>query len=389
MIIPFQDIYGQTIIRPTSNLVVFRSIAGVLKTLDISLSGITDADVIFNFRLNGVTQFTGAGRPKIVAGQSHVGLTGLSISLADDDLLAFDCEVMTGAVPVPVYFRITVEDGIAGSSGALDDLTDVTITSAADGDFLQRVGGVWVNRTIAQILTSLGLADAQTFKGVTDCSANPNYPAANAGDTYKVSVAGKIGGASGVVVEAGDIFLCITDGTASGNQGTVGANWVVIQTNLDGAVTGPASATNNNIVIFNGTTGKVIQDSGKALPSGTVVGTSDTQTLTNKRITARVGTTASSATPTPDADGNDLYTVTALAVNTTITAPSGTPTNGQPMILRVKDAGTAKTIAFDSIYRAVGVTLPTTTVISKTLYLGCIYNSADSKWDVLGVNQEA
>jgi hypothetical protein len=35
------------------------------------------------------------------------------------------------------------------------------------------------------------------------------------------------------------------------------------------------------------------------------------------------------------------------------------------------------------------VTLPTTTVISKTLYLGMIYNSTDTKWDVVAVAQEA
>jgi len=48
--------------------------------------------------------------------------------------------------------------------------------------------------------------DAMVFKGIIDCSGNPNYPAANAGHVYKISVAGKIGGASGAVVEAGDVF---------------------------------------------------------------------------------------------------------------------------------------------------------------------------------------
>lgn len=78
--------------------------------------------------------------------------------------------------------------------------------------------------------------DAMVFKGVIDCSANPNYPAADRGWTYRVSVAGKIGGASGVVVQAGDILICLTDSTASGNQATVGASWTVVQTNIDGAL---------------------------------------------------------------------------------------------------------------------------------------------------------
>lgn len=103
----------------------------------------------------------------------------------------------------------------------------------------------------------------------------------------------------------------------------------------------------------------------------------------------RVGTIASSSTPTPDADANDVFTVTALAANATFAAPSGTPSNGQSLLIRIKDNGTARTLAWNAIYRAVGVTLPATTVISKVLYIGCIYNSAASKWDVLGVSQEA
>ena len=103
--------------------------------------------------------------------------------------------------------------------------------------------------------------DAMVFKGVVDCSANPNYPAADRGWTYRVSVAGKIGGGSGVNVEAGDLLLCLTDGTASGNQATVGASWSIAQVNLDGAVIGPASVTDGVPVLFDGMTGKLIRAS--------------------------------------------------------------------------------------------------------------------------------
>jgi len=78
--------------------------------------------------------------------------------------------------------------------------------------------------------------DAMVFRGVIDCSGNPNYPTANRGDTYRVSVAGKIGGASGPNVEIGDIIICLNDSTAGGNQATVGTSWGIIQANLDGAL---------------------------------------------------------------------------------------------------------------------------------------------------------
>lgn len=79
--------------------------------------------------------------------------------------------------------------------------------------------------------------DAMVFKGVIDCSSNPNYPAANCGWTYRISVAGKIGGALGINVLAGDVIICMTDGTVAGSQGSVGANWAAIEMNLDGALT--------------------------------------------------------------------------------------------------------------------------------------------------------
>jgi len=113
------------------------------------------------------------------------------------------------------------------------------------------------------INSALVSADAMTYKGAIDASTNPPYPAADAGDTYKVGTAGKIGGASGVNVEAGDMLICTTDGSPAGTHATVGSNWNIIQTNLDGAVIGPPSVSaDDNIAIFDGTSGKLIKDGG-------------------------------------------------------------------------------------------------------------------------------
>ena len=112
----------------------------------------------------------------------------------------------------------------------------------------------------------------------------------------------------------------------------------------------------------------------------------NTLTFTNKRITPRVGTVDDSATPTPTGDDQDIFTITALAQNATIGTPGGTPVNGQKLIIRILDAGAAKTLAWNAIYRAgTDVALPTTTVLSKTLYCGFIYNSAATKWDLVAV----
>ncbi len=119
--------------------------------------------------------------------------------------------------------------GAANFKGSVSK--DGTLSSNSDAE----VPTVKAVKSYADAL--IAAADAMVFKGVIDCSTNPNYPAADRGWTYRVSVAGKIGGASGINVEAGDILICLTDGTASGNQATVGAAWSVIQANLDGALT--------------------------------------------------------------------------------------------------------------------------------------------------------
>lgn len=107
------------------------------------------------------------------------------------------------------------------------------------------------------------------------------------------------------------------------------------------------------------------------------------QTLASKRINPRLQSVSSASTVTPDADANDMVVITAQAVALTIANPSGTPVNGQPMIIRLKDNGTARAITWGSQYRGIGTALPSTTTISKTIYFTMIYNSADTKWDVV------
>lgn len=102
-------------------------------------------------------------------------------------------------------------------------------------------------------------------KGVIDCSTNPNYPAADAGHTYIISVTGKIGGASGKTATVGDMLICNHDGSPSGDEAAVGAYWNIITVNT-GAVIGPASGTDGNLVVFDGASGKLVKDGG-AIPT--------------------------------------------------------------------------------------------------------------------------
>lgn len=101
-----------------------------------------------------------------------------------------------------------------------------------------------------------------------------------------------------------------------------------------------------------------------------------------------VQSVTSSATVTPTFS-NDQVNITAQAAGLTLANPTGTAVPAWGISIRIKDNGTARSIAYGTQYRAIGVTLPTTTVISKALYLGMIYNSTDTKWDVVAVAQEA
>ena len=133
----------------------------------------------------------------------------------------------------------------------------------------------------------------------------------------------------------------------------------------------------------------------------TVVGTTQTQTLTNKTITQRVSSTASISSPLAfNSDNFDLYAATAQAGNLTINADAGTPTDGQKIIFRFTCDGTARTITFtggaSKAFKPVGANLTAAgsdftyaLTINKTTYFGCVYNTSSSRWEVVALSQEA
>jgi len=116
----------------------------------------------------------------------------------------------------------------------------------------------------------------------------------------------------------------------------------------------------------------------------------NTVTVTNKRMTSRIWSAASDATPDINSDDYDAVTITAQATAITDVNVTGTPTNFQKLIFRIKDNGTARAITWGSDFEAKGVALPTTTTKSKVLTVGFIWDSVTSKWGcVASVVEEA
>lgn len=126
-------------------------------------------------------------------------------------------------------------------------------------------------------------------------------------------------------------------------------------------------------------------------PTGDVVTPTGVQTLTNKRITSRVQSVTNAATVTPTSDTIDLVDITAMGQDFTLANPTGTPTNGQKLLVRIKDDGTARAITHGNGYAAGGADLLTTTTLGKISYEGLIYNTANSlnKWQCVVTVTEA
>ena len=108
---------------------------------------------------------------------------------------------------------------------------------------------------------------------------------------------------------------------------------------------------------------------------------SSTNTLTNKRITKRTGTTTSSATPTINTDNVDFYSLTAQAVDITsfTTNLSGTPTENQTLWIAITGTA-ARAITWGTSFENGAITLPTTTTTTQRLDVGFVWNSVTSKW---------
>lgn len=207
---------------------------------------------------SGMTITTDAttGTVTFASSATSISLTNTHILVGNASNIATDV-AMSGDITIDNTGITTIKSSVAlaGSPTTTTQLTNDNSTKIATT--------AWGTAAIAAALSS-----ALIFKNAIDCSSNPNYPASTAGWVYVVSAAGKIGGASGANVEVNDTIYCITT-NAGGTQAVVGTNFIIVQANIDGAVIGPASATDNAIARFDTTTGKLIQNSAATIADST------------------------------------------------------------------------------------------------------------------------
>ena len=148
-----------------------------------------------------------------------------------------------------------------GQERLADEDEDETLTALGVTEFIKTL---LVAEDAIAAKSVLSVTSGLSYKGGIDCSANPNYPAADAGHMYKCTVEGKIGGASGTEVTVGADIICKTDSTPSGTEAEVGSDWDVVVPDLGGVVIGPVSATDGDFCQFDGVTGALIKGGLKA-----------------------------------------------------------------------------------------------------------------------------
>lgn len=126
----------------------------------------------------------------------------------------------------------------------------------------------------------------------------------------------------------------------------------------------------------------------KTAPSGTPVGTTDTQTLLNKRNTRRVATPASATSIAVNGDTTDVCKINALTHNVTFATPSGTPTEGQTLTYELRASGGDRTVDFSADHRipsSSALTLPITVVSGTKTKIVVTRDNDSAKWDFVAV----
>ena len=309
--------------------------------------------VIVQGQLDGLSLFPTTG-PVIWADGDFVYLDSISGGVTKTKPYAPNHLVYLGYVT-------TASNGGAGrmyvkvqNGYELDELHNVQAQSPADKDTLYYDYATSLWKT-AQISNVLGYTPESTSNKSSSYTASSTTTYANT--------------------------KALVDGLATKQDTITGGATTITSSNLT-ASRALASDASGKVAVSTVTSTELGYVSGVTSSIQTQIGTKQDRTPNVQSVSGAVG----SVTPTST---NDIVVVTGLSATLTINNPTGTWVEGEPLIIRIRDNGTGRTLNFGVGYRGVGLTLPTTTVANKTIYLGIIYNSAESFWDVIGYNLQA
>lgn len=293
--------------------------------------------------------------------------TGTGKLLQDSSVLIGDTGNITGVGTLNTHT-------IPGGTGTLALLSNITGTNSGTNTGDVTLSGTPDYITISGQVVTRGLVDLTT-------DVTGELPDGNVSNTLTAS---KVVG-SGSTTDAVDLATAEVAGTLSVSNGGTGATTLGDAGVLIGNGTGAVAATGA------GTAGQVLTSNGAGVDptfQAVAVTASSTNTLTNKRITKRDGSTTSSATPTINTDNVDQYRLTAQTADITsfTTNLTGTPVVGD--VLDIWITGTAaRAITWGASFSSGPATLPTTTVTTKTLFVRFQYDG--SIWVCMAAGSKA
>lgn len=261
-----------------------------------------------------------------------------------------------------------IQTQIDGKQPLDSDLTTIAGLTATTDNVIQSVGSAWASRTPAQLKATLALAKGDVGLGNVDNTSDATKNAASVALTNKDLTSGTNTFPTFNQNTSGSAATLTTTRTIWGQNfnGSANVTGTLALGTADVTLTGSVAATGARATKVWATD---IESTNAPTVGGTALPTaSSTTTFTNKRVTKRVGTAASSATPTINTDNVDEYGLTAQAANITsfTTNLSGTPSDGDTLVIRVTGTAT-RTIAWGASFASGDVALPTTTSGTRTL----------------------
>ncbi len=308
-----------------------------LKT-DLGLTGTNSGDQTIT--LTGDVTGSGTGSFAATIGSGVVSLAKMA-NVATGTVF-YRKAAGTGAPEVQTLATLKTDLGLTGTNSGDQTITLTgDVTGSGTGSFAATIGSGTV--TLAKMAT---LAANSFIGNNTGSTATPTAMTVAQAKTLLALVKGDVG--------LGNVEnTALSTWAGSSNITTVGN--ISIPTGAS-AVT-QASGTN----------------------STTVATTAFVQAARNPRIKTQNAVTSF----TSAIGSEDFGVITGLTAGLTINNPTGTPVDGQKLMYRIKDNGTARSLSFGAAFRGIIATLPTTTTASKWTYIGFSYNSTDSLWDMI------